>query len=83
MAETHRLKTEMETYERHKQELLSDHRGKFALIRGPEIAGIWDTYEDALEAGYGQFGLEPFMVKQIQESEPLRFFGWDIVTCRS
>ena len=39
--------------------------GKFVLIKGDEVAGIFDSYRDALKAGYERFRLEPFLVKQI------------------
>jgi hypothetical protein len=43
--------------------------GKFVLIHGDSVAGIWETYPDAIQEGYRLFGLEPFMVKQIQAAE--------------
>ena len=68
------LANELATYERHKDELVSAHEGKFVLIHGEDIAGIWDTYQDALAAGYKQFGLEPFLVKQVLGVERVQFF---------
>ena len=41
------------------------HAGKFMLVHGDKVAGLFDTYRDALAAGYEQFQLEPFLVKQI------------------
>ncbi len=78
---TERLARELATYERHKEGLLGAHEGKFVLIHGDEVAGVWDTYKDALEAGYGQFCLEPFLVKQIRGIEQVQFFSRDIVPC--
>jgi len=80
---THSLQKELATYEREKSRLVSESEGKFALVHGDHVAGVWDTYEDALKAGYGQFGLEPFLVKQIQAIERVHFFTRDLVTCRS
>ena len=60
------LKTELETYLRHKDDLVSEAEGKFVVIHGGDIAGTWCTYEDALRAGYEKFGLKPFLVKQIE-----------------
>ena len=81
VSEKQELKKELETYERHKQELLSESEGKYVLIHGDEIAGIWDTYEDTLKAGYDQFALEHFLVKRIQRIEDIQFFARDILTC--
>jgi len=50
------LANELATYERHKEELVGVHEGKFVLVHGDEIAGVWDTYQDALAAGYKEFG---------------------------
>jgi hypothetical protein len=72
------LANELATYERHKSELVKTHEGKFVLIHGDEISGIWDTYQDALSAGYKQFGMQPFFVKQILEIERVQFITRDI-----
>ena len=44
------------------------------MIRQDRVAGIWQTFEDALKAGYKEFGLEPFMVKQIHAIEPVHHY---------
>jgi hypothetical protein len=75
---TELLAIELATYDRHKAELVGSHEGKFVLIHGEEIAGIWDTYQDALAAGYKQFGLQPFFVKQILAIERVQFFTRDL-----
>ena len=77
------FKQELETYEREKDRLLADSEGKYSLIRGGTVCGVWDTYEDALKAGYSEFGLDPFLVKQIQRVERVCFFTRDLVTCPS
>jgi hypothetical protein len=73
------LKAELETYEAHKDSLLGQE-GKYALIHDKELAGVWDTYEDALQAGYQKFGMTPFLVKQIQGIERVQCFTREI--CR-
>jgi len=80
---TDRLAHELTTYENRKEELLCAHEGKFVLIHGDDVAGIWDTYKDALEAGYQRFGLEPFLVKQICGIKQIQFFTRDITACPS
>jgi hypothetical protein len=60
------LEHELETFERELPRLLSESPGKYALIKGNEVAGVWSTYEDAIQDGYSRFDLEPFLVKQIQ-----------------
>ena len=83
MENTERLKTEIQTYEREKQRLLSENEGKYAVIHGTEVAGVWDTYVDALHAAYEKFGLEPFLVKQIEVIDQIQYFTRDIEPCRS
>jgi hypothetical protein len=76
------LEKEMQTYERELPNLLQQE-GKFALIHGVEVGGVYDTYEDALKAGYEKYGLGPFLVKRIQAVEQVQFFTRDIVPCRT
>lgn len=71
MSTTDYLKAELETYNRNKGRLVSEAEGKFVVIHDGEIAGIWDTYPDALRAGYEKFGLKPFLVKQIEVLEQI------------
>lgn len=66
------LKDEIATYYRHLPELLGQ-QGKFLLIKRDEIAGTFDSYQDALTAGYQRFKLAPFLVKQITPVERVMF----------
>jgi hypothetical protein len=44
------LDQEIATYNQHLPELLAQ-QGKFVLIKGTEVAGTFDSYQDALTAG--------------------------------
>jgi hypothetical protein len=61
------LATELATYLRELPRLLEEgHDGRYALIKGATILSLWDTLEDALQAGYERFGPdEPFMTQKI------------------
>ena len=59
------LETELATYRRKLPEL-HDQQGKFALIHGQDLVGVFGAYEDALAEGYKEFGLEPFLVQRIE-----------------
>jgi hypothetical protein len=83
MAATAPLQMEQETYERLRDRLLAESEGKFVLIHEDEVAGAWDTYEDALQAGYQKYGLQQFMVKQLQGVEAVLSFSRDVFPCRS
>ncbi len=67
------LEKELATYQAKLPEL-KQHEGKYVLIQGDKIVDTFNTYEDALKAGYKQFGLEPFLVKQILMVEPVFCF---------
>ena len=66
------FENETETYRRLKPELLANaHQGRFAVIYGDELAGVWDTFGDACGEGYRRYHQAPFMVKEIHEVEPV------------
>jgi hypothetical protein len=76
------LEKELETYQAKLPELL-EHTGEFAVIHGDEVAGIWQTYQDALKAGYEKFGLDPFLIQQIQAIEPVHYITRGTLACHS
>jgi len=76
------LEKELATYQRALPNLLGD-AGKFVLISGDEVSGVWATYADAIQAGYRVFGLAPFLVKQIQAIEQVHYMTEDVILCRS
>jgi len=61
------LKQEISTYEAHKKELISKALGKYVLIKGDKIIGIYDTNNDAIAEAYKEYGNVPFLVKEIVE----------------
>ncbi|HXU39066.1 MAG TPA: hypothetical protein VN937_22110 [Blastocatellia bacterium] len=67
------LEKELETYDRELQALLANEgEGKFVLIQDAKVVDVFGTYEDAIKAGYAQFGLStPFLVKQLQSVEQI------------
>ena len=65
------LEAALETY-RQNLALLLKEEGKFVLIFERNIAGLFDTYEDALSAGYEKFGVKPFLVKRIEAVEQVQ-----------
>lgn len=70
------LDKELQTYTQRLPDLLS-HAGKFVLIHGETVVETYDTYEDAIKAGYEKFQLDPFLVKQIAQVERIAFFSRD------
>jgi len=75
------LERELEVYLSKLPELKAENEGKFVLIYGDQVIDIFGSYEDAIKAGYGQFGLEPFLVKQIHALEPTQFASRFVDPC--
>ena len=73
------LSLELETFEKLKPKLLADE-GKYAVIKGDVLLGVYSNYEDALKIGYEKSGLEPFLVKKISAIEPVNYFTRDVFT---
>ncbi len=73
----------MDTFRRQLPNLLLGSSGKFALIQGQAVDSVWNTQDEALEAGYERFGLGPFLVKQIVEVEEPRYFSRNLKKCPS
>ena len=77
-----KLNTEIETYNSKLPELIAS-AGKFVVIRGQDIAGTFDTYNDGLKFAYHQFGLEPFLIKKISPAEQVSFFTRNLESCQA
>jgi hypothetical protein len=77
------LENEIETYNAKLPELLS-HVGKFVLIREETVEGFFDTYTDALRAGYERHLDVRFLVKKVAPAEQVSYFTRDLVVeCRA
>ena len=76
------LEQELETYKAKLAEL-SVSEGKFVLIHRDQVSGVFDTYADAIKEGYASYGLEPFLVKQIQAVERIQFVSRFVDPCRT
>jgi len=77
------LDREVSTFRRVLPTLLADpaKRGLFALVHGDQVAGVYDSFDAALEAGYERFGLDPFLVKEVTEHEEPKYFPRNINPC--
>lgn len=69
------LKKENETYQKNKKKLVEESNGKYVLIRGSEIIGIYESEQDALKEGITRFGNVPFLVKKIEEVEQTQHYS--------
>jgi len=69
-----KLDAELKTYEDHRDELLGTAEGKFILIHGAEVVGVFDAESDAIREGYERFGNVPFLVKRVERVETAQNF---------
>ena len=76
------IATESNFYRREVGRLLAEgHEGRWVLIKGEEIIGIWDTEKAAATVADERFFRQDVFVKQILEWEPLirlptRWYLW-------
>jgi hypothetical protein len=75
------LDAEIATYNA-KLPSLIEHLGRFVVIKGDSVVGIFDTYNDALSQGYEKFGLDEFLVKRIMPIEQVSFISRQVIPCQ-
>ena len=73
------LSKETEIYNKNKASLLKTDSGKFVLIKGNDIIGIYDTKNDAIKMGIEKFDNSPFLVKKITEKEEVINFTYNMI----
>jgi hypothetical protein len=61
--------SELETYARHKDELLARAEGQWVLIKDDAVIGTYPDFVTACRAGYERFGRVPVLVKRIERVE--------------
>jgi len=63
------LEVELDTYRKNLSSLL-DREGKFVLIYGDRIIGVYDSLDEAASEGYERVGLfTPFFIREIRAVE--------------
>ncbi|HEX5759264.1 MAG TPA: hypothetical protein VF121_08725 [Thermoanaerobaculia bacterium] len=75
------LEKELALFNSKLPELKAEHEGKFVLIHGEDVVDFFSSYDDAIKAGYSQFGLGPFLVKQIHAIEQAQFISRFVDPC--
>jgi hypothetical protein len=73
MGESTALTEELKVFADNKQKLLKRWPGLYILIKGDEILGPYPNAEAAYDDGLERFGLQPFLVKQVLEEEPVGY----------
>ena len=64
------LEVELAYFNRRKAEFLTQHEGKYVLIKGEELVGAFNSEEEAYVAGLDRFGNQAFLIKRAAAEEP-------------
>jgi hypothetical protein len=59
------LLEEFKVFQKNKRKFLASHPGKYVLIKGQRIIGMYDKQYDAISEAYTRFGNVPFFIKRI------------------
>jgi hypothetical protein len=63
---------ELQTFRRELPRLLAQgHEHKWALIRGNEVIGVYETFDEGCSAGRKRYLLEAYLVQPVREWQPL------------
>ena len=73
--ETSERAEELKTYQEHLEGLLQTASGKYVLIKGSEIAGLYDDKKEAFNEGYRRYRLKGFMVQRVQPQLDTYYIG--------
>ena len=63
------LETELGFFEENRAAYLEKAEGKFAVIKGENLLGFFDTDEAAYKAAVQAYGIEPFLIKEVLEED--------------
>lgn len=66
------LDVERETYAKALPALL-DRAGQYVLIHGENVIDVFETYRDAMDAGYDRFRTGPFLVHKIAQHDEVNY----------
>lgn len=83
MNDTSTLERELAAFQAALPALLANpaNLGKYALVFQDRIDSIWDSVDLALDAGYQQFELAPFLIQEIVAVETPRSFSRNLTRC--
>ena len=66
------LREELAVFEAKRADLLLHNEGKFVLVKGSQVIGIYDDQGDAYKEGLSKFGNQPFLIRQITRQDPVQ-----------
>ena len=69
------LQQEYDFFLTHLNEFMKTHLHEFVVIKGEQVIGFFDSYENSLRAGVTRFGSQTsFFIKEVQEEEEIHYF---------
>lgn len=74
------LQVEREFFKANQAEWIKIHSGKFVLVKGEKLIGVFDSDQKAVAEGLRLFGSESFLVRGVDEQDetlriPALMFG--------
>lgn len=68
---TQTLEIERRCFEEHRQQLVKEHLGQFALVRGSAIIGVFPDASAALAKARQDFGVQEVLIKRISQNDAI------------
>ncbi len=65
------LDTERKFLEENRDRLLKEYGGKFLVIKGEDISGVYETIDEALQGAAAQFGLESVLIRRASDVQQM------------
>lgn len=59
------LSKEIAAYEGMRGKLETDHFGKWVIVHGEALVGLYDTFEEAAEYAVERFGRGPYLIREV------------------
>lgn len=59
------IDTEITAYEAMRENLETEHMGKWVLVRHETLIGVYDSFDAAAEDAVRQFGRGPYLIRQV------------------
>ncbi len=63
------LQTELNYFNKHRQEWLETYENQFALVKDEKLIGTYTTEAEAYKAGLEEIGNQPFLIKQVVKED--------------
>ena len=63
------LEKEFEYYLSHQKELVNQYNGKFLVIIGEEVVGVYNSYEEAITESQKKYEIGKFLIQECLPGE--------------